>query len=566
MDRIRVFLTNRWVLILVFVLGSSLTAGKAWWSQTQQLREAADLMDRRALTVSQALGDAVDTIVGDTRSAAGLFLASRDVTESEFEAFVENAGQHPGSSGLAFVTAVDPSEIDRFLFEARFSNPEFEMFGFEADGTRYFSSPGAERLLVVRYFQEGGDSEHDLTGFDAASDPVWFETINSAEREGSPQLSRITQLFGARGRSGFLVVVPVEKDGELLGHIVSLASLEGLMSSAMSESLGEVVVWRIRDVTSEPALAASNDPLERRSSIETGGRSWSLSVIPTVEARQTLTDSGVARDLALGLLVTFLAMFAVHEAIGSFRFRRATSELIRVTEEKDEFLAAVSHALRTPMTVVLGMAEILEESTVDSDADTREYVGLLLAESRQLASLVDDLLLSGRLDADALAIRPELVDLRWEMERLVCERPPASATDLAVLGDAQAWTDPLRLRRVLFHLYSNAMSHGGDTVTISIAEVPDGVVIKFVDDGPGVPAGSLGLLFDSPTGKKVTVGGPSTLGLGLRLSKRLAAVLGGDLSYQRLDDQTIFTLSLPTVPGAVEIPGDGEVIRVAKGG
>lgn len=554
MYRMRVFLAKRWILVMVFVVGVTVTAGLVLWQRHQQLREAADLMDRRALTVTEVVQRAVDAIARDTRSAAALFLASREVTESEFTVFVDSAGQHPGSSGLAYVAIVDGQDLGGFLEGAHFSSPDFDLFGFEADGTRYPSDPSEERIYAVRYYRGAEGAEQDLLGFDATSDPVWSETIDRAEQVGSLRFSRITQLFGAQGMSGFLAVVPVQKQGEVLGFTVSVAWLDRLISSALAESLREVIVWQIRDVTFGPELAASKDQLERRSTLQVGGRTWSLSVVPTDEARRELTDYGVLTTVVLGLLATVLAVIVTHQAIDSFKFRRETRELIRITEEKDEFLAAVSHALRTPMTVVLGMAEILAESTVGTGDDIREYVELLLGESRQLAHLVDDLLLSGRLDADSLAIRHELVDLRWEIERLVSDMPPPGGVDLTVEGDARAWVDPLRVRRILWHLYANAMHHGGSTVTIRIEEQSTCVVTHFVDDGPGVPEGSLGHLFESPTGKKLTAGGSATLGLGLRLSKRLAGVLGGDLTYRRSDDQTIFTLSLPAVPEVIETP------------
>lgn len=562
MARIWAFHRRQRVLVVVFVVGVTVTAGLASWRSDQQARSVAALMDRRSLTVTEAVSDALEAIAGDTRSAAGLFLASRDVTEAEFAAFVDNAGQHPGSSGLAYVAVVEAQDIGGFLDESRFSFPGFELFGFAADGTRYSSEPGEERIYAVRYYREGAGAGQDLIGFDATSDPVWYETLRRAGEAGELQVSRMTQLFGARGNSGFLAVVPVRKQGEVPGFTVSVARLDTLMSGALAESLDEVVSWRVRDVTSEAELADSNDPLERRSTLEVGGRTWSLVVVPTDEGRRELMGTGMAGGVVVGLLVTFLAMIAVHETIDSSRFRRETRELIRITEEKDEFLTAVSHALRTPLTVVVGMAEILAESTVGAGDDTREYVELLLGESRELAQLVDDVLMTGRLDADVLAIRPEVVDLRWELERLVCDRPPPTSVGLTMVGDARAWVDPLRVRRVLWHLYSNTMHHGGSTVSMRIEEEPAGVMVRFVDDGPGVPEASLGHLFESPTGKKATVGGPATLGLGLRLSKRLAALLGGDLTYQRSDHETIFTLSLPAVPEMIDTSEDDEILSV----
>ncbi|MEX1272147.1 MAG: HAMP domain-containing sensor histidine kinase, partial [Acidimicrobiia bacterium] len=182
---------------------------------------------------------------------------------------------------------------------------------------------------------------------------------------------------------------------------------------------------------------------------------------------------------------------------------------------------------------------------VGADPELREYVSLLRQEGRQLARLVEDLLLVGRLDANVLPIRPEVVDLDWEVERIITEVEARKHVSVSVVGEGRAWADPLRLRHIIRHLYTNALRHGGATVTIRIEGRRDEAVVVFCDDGDGVPQARLDAMFTGFSGIKETPGGPATLGLGLRVSKRLAVVLGGDLTYGRVDGLTVFSLRLP---------------------
>lgn len=541
------FLEKHWATVGVVVLGVAVTVAVVWAGHQRSARTAAEVVDRRALFVAEAVSSSVEATVEDAVASAALFVASEEVTEAQFNRFVEDTGPHPGALGLAYVPSVSASGFASFLDEARQSETAFSLFRLAQGGSRAItgSDPTA---YPVRYFVSAPGVDLDLRGFDAESDPAWVEVLERASEREAVQVSRLTQLFGAPGQWGFLVAAPIIKEDDVAGFTVAVAPLESLVQGAMAESLAQVVVWDVRDVTRGGMTVASPDPLRRAETLQVRGRVWRVEVIPTDAARQELIGYGLVTDLAVGLLLTVLGALATHLAVTLVRGRREAVELQRLTEEKDEFLAAISHELRTPLTAVVGMAEILEESTVGADSEIREYVSLLRQEGRELARLVEDLLLIGRLDAEVLPMRPERVDLRWELERIVAETHPPRRVEVSLLGEGGAWADPVRLRHVIRHLYMNAVRHGGDRVTIRIAEDPSQARIAVCDDGPGIPDDQLDRIFTVSSGRKDTPGGPSSLGLGLRVSKRLATVLGGDLTYRRVDAVTVFELRLPRLP------------------
>lgn len=543
------FLEKHWAILGVLVLGAAVTVAVAWAGHERSVRVAAEIVDRRALFVAEAVDSSVGATVEDAVASAALFVASEEVTETDFSRFVDDIDQYPGALGLAYVPRVSASDFASFLDDARRSDPRFSLFRLAQGGSRVVtdSDPTA---YPVRYFVSGSGPDIDLRGFDAASDPAWVEVLERAAQRETVQVSRLTQLFGAPGQWGFLSAAPIIREDGVAGFTVSVARLESLVDGELADSLAEVVVWDVRDVTGGATTVVSPDPLRRAETLEVGGRVWRVDVIPTEGARRELTGYGLIAGLAVGLLLTVLAALAVHLAVTVLRTRRETHELQRLTEEKDEFLAAISHELRTPLTTVVGMAEILEESTVGADPEIREYVTLLRQEGRELARLVEDLLLIGRLDAQVLPLRPEEVELHWEVERIVAETEPPGRVELSIVGEGQAWADPLRLRHVIRHLYVNALRHGGDQVTIRIAEDPNQAQISVSDNGPGIPDDQLDRLFIASSGRKDTPGGPSSLGLGLRVSKRLAMVLGGDLTYRRADAVTVFELRLPRLSAA----------------
>lgn len=555
MSRIRrPFLIKHGVTLLIVLFGVGLTVALVRSHSDRSQQAASELMDRRVLYVTEAVRRSVEATSADALGAASLFLASEEVTEPEFDVFAEGVGRQVGSLGLAYIPVVPESELSAFLERVHRSDPGYGLFAIGHGGERVPAIADEVRYPVL-YFAPGPDSGLELRGFDAATDPVWVEALEQAA-DGRVSVSPLTQLFGRPDRWGFLVVAPIIKAGQVTGFAVSLSRVDALVDGKLAASLSEVVAWRVSDVTAAPDPPTSADPLRRSDTLEVAARLWRVEVIPTEAVRNTLAGGPTWPGAVFGLLVTGAAAVSTHIGMGALRSREENAGLRRLADEKDMFLAAVSHELRTPLTVVVGMAEILQETTLGSTSEVREYVSLLRQQGTELARLVDDLLLLGRLDGEVLPMRPETVDLLWEVERIIREVEAPPHVDIVISGAGEVWADPLRVRHVIRHLHTNALRHANNRVTYRIDHSLHKTRLTVIDDGPGVTSTDLPNLFTAASGKKDTPGGSASLGLGLRVSKRLASALGGDLSYRRIGSETVFELRLPKAESGKATPYD----------
>jgi signal transduction histidine kinase len=124
-------------------------------------------------------------------------------------------------------------------------------------------------------------------------------------------------------------------------------------------------------------------------------------------------------------------------------------------------------------------------------------------------------------------------------------------TPIAV-GSTQeyAWADPVRFRQVLRNLISNARRYGGASITVEVERRGDVVAVAVVDDGPGVPEDRELAIFEAYERGHANLTQPGSVGLGLTVSRQLARMMDGDLTFERRDSMTRFELTVPACVGA----------------
>ena len=245
---------------------------------------------------------------------------------------------------------------------------------------------------------------------------------------------------------------------------------------------------------------------------------------------------------------------------------------------KSDFLAVISHEIRTPMNAVISAANLLRRTRLD--AEQREHVAMLLDAGDVLVGLLNDVLDFSKIEAGKMQLESSATDVRarlGSLQRLWEPRAAANGVRLTVevCEDAPecVMTDPLRLQQILFNLISNAVKFTQDgDVTVSVAwtaaeGVPSAGVltVSVIDDGVGIPADRLSEIFNSfeqaDAGTTRRYGGT---GLGLAISRRLAQIMGGDLTVVSiLGEGSTFTVTLPVEVAAKPALGPDKARRVA---
>lgn len=225
---------------------------------------------------------------------------------------------------------------------------------------------------------------------------------------------------------------------------------------------------------------------------------------------------------------------------------RQAAQLVR---SKDDFLASVSHELRTPLTAVHGGSEVLREHLAElSQVEIQELVESIASESRELAHIIDDLLVAARADLGNLTVKPERTLLSAEIHQVVASLEPArGSTSLTVdAPDVEATVDPLRFRQILRNLLSNAYRYGGEHVVVDVRRGAGQWVVRVRDDGDGIPREARHDIFDPYRKAHERKGVTGSVGLGLSVARQLAELLGGTLRYRYQDGHSVFELAIPS--------------------
>ncbi|UZX16691.1 sensor histidine kinase [Thermus sp. PS18] len=219
----------------------------------------------------------------------------------------------------------------------------------------------------------------------------------------------------------------------------------------------------------------------------------------------------------------------------------AYERLKALDQAKDELLAAVSHELKTPLTAVRALAEILEANPDLPEEERGRFVSLLAKETARLSRLVEEILAYTRLQAGVPLARSP-TDLRTLAEEaLALVEPLARERGITMeshLAGVQALTDRDRVLQVLLNLLHNALRHARSRVRLELTLINREALFRVFDDGPGVPPQARALVFEP---FQSFSGGT---GLGLFLARRLVESLGGRIWLEEGEGAS-FAFTLP---------------------
>jgi signal transduction histidine kinase len=290
---------------------------------------------------------------------------------------------------------------------------------------------------------------------------------------------------------------------------------------------------------------------------------------------------GLAVLVVLGFIIRHGRLQAHRLTERSKELEHLSAELLRVNRVKSEFLANVSHELRTPLNAIVGFADLLRDG-VYGELTPRQMgpVQRIEASAAHLRHLVDQILdlakmAAGRLEVhlENIDLRPFILDVASEVESLVNEKKLHLSLALSA-SLPRLRTDPTHVRQVLVNLIGNAVKYTNEgTIVVRTRMVDSGetmtppslrssetgrpqptswIIVQVTDTGVGIDPADGERIFEEfeqvnagPRGDSMRRG----TGLGLPISRRLARLLGGDITLEsELGKGSTFTFWLPAEP------------------
>jgi len=228
---------------------------------------------------------------------------------------------------------------------------------------------------------------------------------------------------------------------------------------------------------------------------------------------------------------------------------------------KSEFLANMSHEIRTPLTGILGFADLLAEKGLPED-QRQSYVQTIRRNGETLLALINDILDLSKIEAEKIAMdRVEcspwsvVDDVLSLLSVRAGEKQLVLTAEYATPVPATIHSDPIRLRQILFNLIGNALKFtdtGSVRVALGMTEESGQALLRFdvIDTGMGIAPEKLDQLFrpfsqaDSSAARRF-----NGTGLGLAISRRLARLMGGDITVESVPDMgSVFSLTIDPGP------------------
>jgi two-component system phosphate regulon sensor histidine kinase PhoR len=274
-----------------------------------------------------------------------------------------------------------------------------------------------------------------------------------------------------------------------------------------------------------------------------------------VEADIVMRVGAEDRDLqANGTLL--LGASGDDAAVGAVVVLNDVTRLKRLEAVRRDFVANVSHELKTPVTTIKGFAETLSDGALDDPDAAHRFVRIIAGQADRLNSIIEDLLalstLEQSIDSPLLQLdEADLCDVVAVALDVVGPKAEAKGVTLRELcpGRLLATVSPPLLEQAVVNLVDNAVKYSpaGAAVEVAVEEAGDEVVISVTDEGPGVPREHLPRLFERfyrvDKARSRDLGGT---GLGLAIVKHIAQIHGGRVSVQSVVGRgSTFRIHLP---------------------
>jgi signal transduction histidine kinase len=585
---------------VVFACGVAIAVGGLLTVRNQLISLEQRGFEMEASGYGTALRDGMRQYAEVMNSMAAFVSASRGVDRWEFLRFTERTlPRYPGFSTLAWVPRVPAQQRAKYERRAQVDG----LFGLrirELDARSELVPAATRPEYFPVYYVEPFEGHERLLGMDLGSDAAARAVLARAEQYGRILSARLPQDNPVRGRHADVwFVLPlfdgdaVEKSAEdrhdgLLGFAIGAIWIDAMIDSAfeaagLSEALGVRLVEETsgspddvlyaRNWDERVAKGTTSAAFVHSTSFDIAGTTWRVDLMRLAGAGPRPQDAlpwGVALIslLLTGLLLqhmmsTVLRRRAIERAVqertaelasanrelqveiaerrrAEINLRSAKEQAELANRAKSEFLAMVSHELKTPLNAIIGFSDILSNQTLGPIGRPQylEYASDIRDSGQYLLKIINDILDLSRIESGNLTLIEEQVDLVAIIQSAVrLIRPRAESAGLTLqtefpIGVLCVSADARAMKQIFVNLLSNAVKFTpkGGRVTVSASIEAGRPTISVGDTGIGIPAKDLTRVcepfvqVDTSLARRF-----EGTGLGLTLTKRLVDLHGGEL-------------------------------------
>lgn len=286
---------------------------------------------------------------------------------------------------------------------------------------------------------------------------------------------------------------------------------------------------------------------------------WQFAIKHQAGSLATAVNSIRRRNLALSFGILLLLGSAI--ALTAISMRRAE----RLAEQQINFVAGVTHELRTPLAVICSAGENLADGVVNNPANVAEYGKVIHQEGRRLSDMVEQVLefAGARSGQRRYEFRPVQVDQVVTEALSACDaliRQTGTEVETTISPDLpEVHGDPVALKQALQNLFSNAIKYGGtkQSVRINAYGSANQILIAIEDAGMGISKADISRIFEPfYRGREAIAEQIPGTGIGLSLVKQIVEAHNGSISVKSSPGAgTVFTLQLPVASEATDLSG-----------
>ncbi len=387
-----------------------------------------------------------------------------------------------------------------------------------------------------------------LTQVQQGLDPIQADLL-SRLRAREQWLNSITALL--RAPNGLVTKTAIGSTGAQAAHIWTISNVRTLLDHLLADSgpWSGVGVAIVEEGTVPTGAVPATLPLARTAN-------WRVSTFPKSGSVETLASRDVLRFAALLVLVVGTAVTAMVLAA------RSVARELALSRTRADFVASVSHELKTPLSLIRMFAESLREGWVNEDKRP-DYYEVITRESERLTGLINNVLDFSRMESGTRTYQRATADLceilRGLLDRYVYHLKAANIDLIQEVPErpVYAFVDAEAIEQVLVNLLSNAVKYMGAAerqpryVRVSLTTTGQQAVIQIADSGIGISNEARVHMFERFwRADDERVRGVAGSGLGLTLVKHIVEAHDGTVEVEgELDRGTCFAVKLPSVGG-----------------